>query len=98
MANEEKEVYLKNVKKTSVKLGELIQQENWDEADKVSSDLNELLKAQPDDLTRGEMVKYHFEEMSQELRKFWYFRKELLKTLGALSKKGERFVEWGSSK
>lgn len=98
MANEEKEVYLKNVKKTAVKLGELIQQKDWEEANKVSTDLGELLKAQPDDLTRGEMAKNHFEEMFQELRKFWYFRKELLKIEGALRKKGDRFVEWGSSK
>ncbi|MEX2785397.1 hypothetical protein AB3331_09420 [Streptococcus sp. H49] len=94
----EKDVYLKNVQKTAIRLGEFLNEENWEEANQVSSDLSELLKAQPDDLTSGEMRKYHFEEMSSEIRKFWYFYKELRKSIGALRKKGDKFIDFANAK
>lgn len=98
MATEEKTVYLNNVKKTTAQLGELLNAENWEEADELSSSLKELLKAQPDDLTRGDMEYYHLDDIASELRKLWYCNKERKKFTGALRKKGPKFMDFANIK
>lgn len=98
MVMEERTVYLNNVKKTTTQLGELLNTEKWEEANEVSKSLNELLKAQPDDLTRGDMERYHLDDIAVELRRFWYAYKEMRKHTGALRKKGPKFIDFASVK
>ncbi|EMC42331.1 hypothetical protein [Streptococcus mutans] len=98
MAMEEKTIYLNNVKKTTAQLGELLNAEKWKEANEISKSLNELLKAQPDELTRGDMEHYHLDDIAGELRRFWYAYKEMCKHTGALRKKGPKFMDFANIK
>lgn len=91
---EAKQELIKKIKATTAEFGDLLKAENWDDAFEAGRKLNDLLKSEEtDNLTKKEMDSLHFDEIKNQLKKYWFINGEFRKCRGALLKKGDKFLE-----
>ncbi|WP_296123875.1 hypothetical protein [uncultured Streptococcus sp.] len=95
--NEQLDAVLKKIKTTSAALGEALTKEDWEEAFNNAMLLKDYVKDEAlQDLTGRELSQYHIPDIETELKKYWYFNGEMRKAVGALRKKGQKFVDFAN--
>lgn len=95
--NEQLDAVLKKIKTTTTALGEALTKEVWEEAFNNAMLLKDYVKDEAlQDLTGRELNQYHIPDIEAELKKYWYFNGEMRKAVGALRKKGQKFVDFAN--
>lgn len=95
--NEQLDAVLKKIKTTSTALGEALTSEDWEEAFNNAMLLKDYIKDESlQDLTGRELSQYNIPDIEAELKKYWYFNGEMRKAVGALRKKGQKFLDFAN--
>ena len=76
---------------------EELKEQSWEEAFNNAMLLKDFIKDESlQDLTGRELSQYHIPDIETELKKYWYFNGEMRKAVGALRKKGQKFVDFAN--
>lgn len=92
---ETKEQFIKQVKTKTIALGEFLNTDSFSEAYEVALELSQLFKSEDmKDFTGRELEESGLSAIQEELKKYWYFNKQMRSAQGALRKKGDKFLDY----